>query len=253
MKTPEPHPPREAIRHMFRDDPEAAHDALDGYLEKRPCDALAHSLKAAVTFYHHVSTRMPEGPRAMLELVLTGKGIAFPAALKKKLETDLGRARAYARSHEPGNLLALTIVEGVKRDYLAMICQKWISSFECARLANRHARHLLQADPHSYDAYFVLALTEYMVHRIPAFVRAFTPIEGIRGDRVRAIRYCETSLRRGHYFQEFSRRLLVDLYLDEGRGGDALREMKILAEEFPGNAGIAKDFKKLSAAVLVQS
>jgi hypothetical protein len=232
---------------MFRDDPAGAHEALDHYLDAHPRDALAHSLNAAVSFYHHISNRMPEGPRETLALVLLGKGIPFPSALKRSVENDLGRARAYAKTAAPEELLALAIVEGVKRDYLAMVCQKWLASFESARLAAAHARHLLKVDPLAHDAYFVLAITEYMVHRIPAFLRPFTPIEGIRGDRPKAIKYCQMALESGHYLCEFARRLLVDLYLDEGRRHDALREMKILAGEFPHNAGIVKDLHKLTA------
>jgi hypothetical protein len=240
-------PRREALRHMFRADPDAAHDALDGYLETHPRDPLAHSLNAAVTFYHHISNRMPEGPRETLAMVLLGKGIAFPATLKKELELDLGRARTYAKGQCPADLLALAIVEGIKRDYLAMVCQKWMASFECARLASGHARHLLKIDPQAQDACFVRAMTEYMVHRIPGFLRPFTPIEGIRGDLHRAIRHCQAVLHAGHYFQEFARRLLVDLYLDDGNRAHALHEMRILAAEYPGNRGIVQDLRKLIA------
>jgi hypothetical protein len=169
--------------------------------------------------------------------------------LKKELEADLGKARAYAKGQCPGDLLALAIVEGIKRDYLAMVSQKWTASLECARLAAAHARRLLREDPDAHDAYFVLAITEYMIHRIPSFVRPFTPIEGVRGDRKKAMSYCQSALEGGHYFQEFARRLLVDLYLDEGDRAHALREMKVLAKEFPLNAGIVKDYKKLAAGV----
>jgi hypothetical protein len=231
---------------MFRDDPDAAHDTLDAYLDAHPRDPVAHSLNAAVTFYNHISNRMPEGPRETLAMVLLGKGIVFPAALRKELELDMGRARAYAKGNCRGDLLALAIVEGIKRDYLAMVSQKWVASFECARLASAHARHLLRIDPDAHDAYFVLAVTEYLVHRIPSIFRPLAPIEGIRGDRGRAMHYCRDVVNGGHYFQEFARRLLVDLYLDEGDRVHALREIKVLASEFPGNAGIMKDLRKLS-------
>jgi hypothetical protein len=239
-------PSREAVRHVFRNDPDAAHHVLDTYLDDHPRDPLAHSLNAAVTFYHHLSSRLPEGPRETLAFVLLGKGIAFPTELKKEVETDLGRARAYAKGHCPGHLLALAIVEGIKRDYLAMVSQKWMASFECARLAHSHARKLLRIEPQAHDAYFVLAITEYMVLRIPALLRPFTPIEGIRGDREKAMRYCQIVMESGHYFQEFARRLMVDLYLDEGDRVHALMEMKVLAAQFPGNAAFMKDLKKLS-------
>jgi hypothetical protein len=242
-------PRREALRHMFRNDPDGAHDALDTYLELYPRDPVAHSLNAAVTLYHHISTRMPEGPRETLALVILGKGIPFPIALKKELETDLGRARAYAKGQCPNDLLALAIVESVKRDYLAMVSQKWTASFDCARLAHSHARHLLRLDPHAHDAYFVLAITEYMVHRIPSILRPFTPIEGVRGDRRKAMRYCETVVESGHYFQEFARRLMVDLYLDEGDRPSAIRELTFLSNLFPTNVGFVKNLKKLTAGV----
>jgi tetratricopeptide (TPR) repeat protein len=247
MKQVDLGPRREALREMFRQDIDGAHELLDGYLDEHPKDALAHSLNAAVTFYHHISERMPEGPREMLAMVLLGKGVPFPAALRKSLEIDLGRARGYAVHEDAPDLLALAIVEGVKRDYLALVCKKWLESFDSARKANAHARHLLNIDPSADDAYFVLGMTEYMVHRIPSIIRPFAPIEGIRGELPKAIRYCQRALQSGNYFQEFARRLLVDLYLDEGRRADALTEIRRLADEFPENRGIVKDLNKISA------
>ena len=238
---------REAVRHMFRADIDAANDSLHKYLGEFPKDALGHSLCAAVGFYHHISERMPEGPREMLAAVLLGKGIPFPATLRKTVELELGRARAYANPCQGPGVLALAIVEGIKRDYLAMVSQKWVESFECARKASAHAHNLLKIDPEAHDAYFVLGMTEYMLHRIPGILRPLTPIQGVHGDVQKAIRYCETAERTGNYFQEFARRLLVDLYLDEGRRPDALQQIRKLSEEFPGNRGIAKDLRKLSA------
>jgi hypothetical protein len=43
--------------------------------------------------------------------------------------------------------------------------------------------------------------------------------------------------------------LLVDLYLDERDRTQALSKVKILAAEFPANAGTIKDLKKLNASV----
>jgi hypothetical protein len=240
-------PRREALRHMFRGDPDAAHDVLDLYLEQHPHDPVGHSLNAAVTFYHHLSTRMPEGPRETLALVLLGKAIPFPNDLKKELETDLGRARAYAKGNYPADILSLAIIESVKRDYLAMVSQKWMASFECARRAHTHARHLLKVAPDAHDAYFVLAITEYMVYRIPAILRPFSSIEGVRGDRRKAMRYCETVMETGHYFKEFARRLTVDLFLDAGDRPSAIRELSVLSTEFPTNTAFVKNLKKLTA------
>jgi hypothetical protein len=241
-------PRREALRMMFRDDPDGAHRTLNSYLDEFPKDALAHSLNAAVTFYHYVANRMPEGPRETLAMVLLGKGIKFPAGLKKELQADLGRARAYADDQCAGDLLALAIVESIKRDYLAMVSQKWRASLECARLAHAYALRLLKMDPSAEDACFVLAITEYMIHRIPLLLHPFTSINGVRGDRRKAIEYCRRVIKGGHYFEEFARRLLVDLYLDEGKRGQAVEELNILALQFPENAGIMKDLKKLSAS-----
>ena len=63
---------------MFRSDIGAAHEALAEYLEAHPRDALAHSLNGAITFYHHLSQHMPEGPRETLALVILGKGVPVP-------------------------------------------------------------------------------------------------------------------------------------------------------------------------------
>lgn len=131
---------REAIRHMFRADVEAARKALAVYLEAQPRDALAHSLSAAVTFYHHISEHMPEGPRETLALVILGKGVTSLPRSARVSRSIWGAPVVVRRPADPPNLLAMAIVEGVKRDYLALVCRKWLDSFECARRASSHAR-----------------------------------------------------------------------------------------------------------------
>jgi hypothetical protein len=171
----------------------------------------------AVAFYHYVSVRIPERETRSIVGVLLGPGIVMPQALQKDIGKTLRRAQALAA--HPGDasaVLALCIVEGVNRDGLALVSKHWSGSLAHAERAQMLARRLLEREPSAHDAYFVFGSTEYLVSRIPAPVRAFARIPGVAGDKKKAVRFCEIAAASGWYFQEFARRTLVNLYVEEG-------------------------------------
>jgi hypothetical protein len=81
-------------------------------------------------------------------------------------------------------------------------------------------------------------------------VRPFVHIPGVAGDKKKAVRFCEIAAASGWYFQEFARRTLVNLYVEEGRLADAAQLIGELAAEFPGNAMLRADRETLSSRLL---
>jgi hypothetical protein len=246
-------PLREAVRHLFNADLTSSQGALSGYLRDRPEDPLAHALAAAVPFYHYVSQRIPERQTQHIVGVLLGPGIAMPQALQKEIGATLRRTQALAarplavNPGDPNALLALCIAEGVNRDGLALVSKRWSASVAHAARAHAFARRLIEREPHAHDAYFVFGSTEYLMSRIPLAVRGFAGVPGVSGDRRKAIRFCQIASKSGWYFQEFARRTLVNLYVDEGRVSDAIKLLTELANEFPGSDLLRVDLDKLHA------
>ena len=51
----------------------------------------------------------------------------------------------------------------------------------------------------------------------------------------------------GCYFQDFARQILVTIYVEQRRMGDALRVVEDLAKDFPGNKGYRAELERLSS------
>jgi hypothetical protein len=249
MSSPFPEGPlRQAVRHLFNSDLASSQSVLGGYLREAPQDPLAHALTGAVAFYHYVALRIPERETRSIVGVLLGPGIVMPHALQKEIGKALRRAQTLAA--QPGDssaVLALCIVEGVNRDGLALVSKHWSAALAHAERAHLLARRLLEREPSAHDAYFVFGSTEYLVSRIPALVRPFAHIPGVAGDKKKAVRFCEIAAASGWYFQEFARRTLVNLYVEEGRLKDAVRLIGELVAEFPGNQMLRDDQVRLQA------
>ena len=252
MPSPFPEGPlRQAVRHLFNSDLESSRSVLAEYLREEPDDPLGHALMAAVVFYHYVSMRIPERETKSIVGVLLGPGIAMPPAMQKEIGSTLRRAQTLAaRNGDASTVLALCIVEGVNRDGLALVSKHWNASLAHAERANVLARKLLEREPAAHDAYFVFGSTEYLISRVPAPVRPFVRIPGIAGDKKKAVQFCEIAAASGWYFQDFARRTLVNLYVEEGRLSDAVTLIGELAAEFPGNAMLRADRETLSSRLL---
>jgi hypothetical protein len=244
-------PLRQAVRHLFNADHEASQSAVAGYLRQYPCDPLAYAVSAAVRFYHYVSLRLPERQTKSIVGVLLGPGLGMPQAMQKEIGAALRRAQTLAAAplasdpSDPNALLALSIAEGVNRDGLALVSKKWNASVAHAERAYTLARRLLERDPLAHDAYFVFGSTEYLVWRIPGPIRPFVRIPGVSGDKKKAIAFCQIAAKSGFYFQEFSRRTLVNLYVEEGKLVEAEHLLSELVVEFPGNHMLKADLQKL--------
>lgn len=249
MSSPFPEGPlRQAVRHLFNSDLASSQSVLGDYLREAPRDPLAHALMAAVVFYHYVSMRIPERETKSIVGVLLGPGIVMPPAMQKEIGSTLRRAQTLAKHNgDPSTVLALCIVEGVNRDGLALVSKHWNASLAHAERAHALARRLLEREPAAHDAYFVFGSTEYLISRIPAPVRPFVRVPGVSGDKKKAIRFCEIAAASGWYFQEFARRTLVNLYVEEGRLADAAQLIGELAAEFPGNPMLRVDRERLQA------
>jgi hypothetical protein len=240
-------PLRDAMRHLFNSDPDAAHASIARHLSEAPSDPLAHAISAAVSFYHYVSLHVEERDAPTVISVLLGSGVAMPRPLQKEIGTVLRRVQTMA-AESPENLsslLALCITESINRDGLALVSKRWQPALAHARRAHAMARALIDRDPSAHDADFVFGFTEYLVSRVPSALREFARIPGVAGDRRKAIVHCRVAAASGWYFQEFARRTLVNLYVDEGRQPEALTILGGLVEEFPGSALLRLDWEKL--------
>jgi hypothetical protein len=237
-------PLRVALRHLFNSEFEESLEVLKRYVAVCPHDPLGHALSAAVPFYHFVGNRLqPHGSASMQELII-GKSIDLPPNFAQ-INDFLQQARRFTQN-DPNSLLALCIVEAIERDALGLFHKRWMASLKHAQAAAMHARRLLDTDPKAYDAYYVIGFSEYILSQLPAFIRPFTRIPGIVGQKSRAIQFLEAAARSGRYLQDFARQMLVTIFLEERRPNDAVKVLETLAKDFPGNDGYSTELQKLT-------
>jgi hypothetical protein len=239
-------PLREAMRQLFNSDLTASETAVAAYRRDVPEDPLGSAIAAAVRFYHYVSMRIPERDTPSIVGVLLGSGVPMPAAMQKEIGASLRLTQKLAGAADNVNsILALSIVESVNRDGMAIVSKRWGAALAHAEKAHELAGRMLRCDPSAHDAYFVLGSTEYLLSRIPSAVRGFIGVRGASGDKKKAIAYCLKGAESGWFFQEFARRTLVNLYMEDNRLAEAAEVLGELAAEFPGNPMLRGDLLKL--------
>jgi hypothetical protein len=237
-------PLRAALRHLFNSEFEESLEVLKKYVAECPEDPLGYALSAAVPFYHFVGRRLrPHGASSIKEMIV-GRNMDAPPDMRQMNEW-LQQARRVAKDDEK-SLLALSIVEAIKRDALGLFHKRWMPSLQHAKAATTYARQLLEKNAQAYDAYYIIGFSEYVIAQVPGFIRPFAKIPGIAGQKSRAIEFLEAAARSGRYMQDFARQMLVTIYLEERRTKDAVRVLEGLKADFPDNAGYRTELERLT-------
>lgn len=241
---------RSAISLFFDGDIGASRAFLEAYLREQPGDALAHALAAAVEFYEGLLRWLLAGGDLSIGSLMRGQRVEIGNMQLEAMTSSLKRADILAKSmledrdRSDMGIFALSIAGGIRRDYNALVLNRWTTSLHYAQEVNSLGRRLLKTDPQAHDAYCIFAWSEYLISCVPAFVRPFAKIPGISGNRTKAIKFCEVSSKSGCYSREFAMCLLVALYSAEGQEEDALRVISEIARQYPKNAIIGEELKR---------
>jgi hypothetical protein len=241
---------RPAITLFFDEDIGASRAFLGSHLQAHPDDALAHALTAAVEFYEDLVSWLLAGADLSIGGLMRGQRMEIGNKRRELVMSSLRRADLLAKpllGDQDGadmGIFALSVAGGIRRDYNALVLNRWKSSLHYAQEVNLLGRKLLKTDPQAHDAYCIFAWSEYLISRVPAVVRPFAKIPGIAGNRAKAIRFCEVSSKTGSYSREFAMCLLVALYSEEGRTKDALRVVSKLARQYPKNSIIGEELRR---------
>jgi hypothetical protein len=245
---------RPAIESFFREESDAGRVFLETHLKAVPKDALAWALGAAIEFYDVVIDWMIGGAEITPGSLLRGKKLQISDEKAQRIQKLLGKAEEFG-SHllsgpatEDMAYAALSISSGVRRDYEALVLGQWKASLAHAQETNLMGRKLLKANPKAHDAYCIFGWSEYLISRVPSAVRPLVRIPGITGDRAKAIKFCEVSVKSGQYYREFAMCLLVALYTEEGKTAEAIGVLSDLSLAFPTNRTVAAELTRRRSA-----
>jgi len=154
----------------------------------------------------------------------------------KQLEKDAASVNA---------LLAMTMVDGLRADYAALIERKDGASLSYTKKGRRSAERLLMVDSGCYDAYLALGVENYLLGTKPAPLRWILRAGGANTDRNEGLRELELTAKGGHFLKPFAKLLLAVAALRRHDHENAKLILSELHREFPHNLVFERELARL--------
>jgi hypothetical protein len=174
--------------------------------------------------------------------------------LRGNFDRALDRAEALARVRLQKNtkdrdaLFGMTLVFGLRADYLSLIEKRNFASLRATRQASMWADELLAVDPACYDAFLARGIGRYIVGSLVAPVRWLLRFGGLEGDKKAGLDDLQVAAERGHYLAPFARILLAIAYVRERDTAHARQILASLDQDFPKNPLFAREMARLETA-----
>jgi len=148
---------------------------------------------------------------------------------------NLGKAQLSRDPRDRDALLGMTLINGLRADYAALIEKKSLSSLHYTKDSSVWAKQLLDADPNCYDAHLAGGISRYIVGSMSAPVRWILRMGGVPGDKAGGIAELQSVAANGRLLAPFARILLAIAYVrdkDQSRAREVLLSLK---KDFPNN------------------
>lgn len=242
-----------ALHQMYDSKFNASRQTLSAYSAANPADPLAYSLLAA----SYLFSELQRGGALTNNLLSDDRRVdqAGNNRVDPTVTAALNEAASQARLHaqalltlnsrDSNALLALCIVSGVQRDYLALVQHKMRESYEYIKESEGYANQLLQADPKAYDAYLTKGFTEYLVASLPFYLRWPMKLDNVTGTKQQGLEDLRIAADSGCYLKPFAQLLLAMFYLREKQQGQTERLLAQLTQEYPENQSFQQELQKL--------
>jgi tetratricopeptide (TPR) repeat protein len=186
----------------------------------------------------------------------------MPAADRNTFLRYIGESQAFSRAilkESPGDRDAryfLGAAHGALAAFALTIDHDKRETFRQGRQAYQYHVGIVMDQPDYYDAYVTLGLYEYVVAKLPWYVKWIAQIAGYKGTQERSFKYLRTAATRSRFASVNARNLLVVLCLREKLYDEALQNAQFLHSEYPRNfllhlnvAQILKEMNRLDQAV----
>src|SRR5260370_10421453 len=132
-------------------------------------------------------------------------------------------------------LLAMTMVDGLRADYAALIERKVGASLSYTKRGRKSAEKLLMVNSGCYDAYLALGVENYILGIKPAPLRWILRAGGANTNPDEGLRELELTAERGHFLRPFAKLLLAVAALRRNDHENAKLFLGELHREFPHN------------------
>lgn len=168
----------------------------------------------------------------------------------KNFEDATAKARALAarrlkqNKHDPEGLYAMTLSAGMQSDADSMLLKKHYDALKHLKEANSSAEILLADHPDAYDVYVAPGIAYYVIGSLSGSARFILWFGGIHGDKALGMSKVGKTADNGNYLKPFAQILLALSARREKKNELALKNLKELTEEFPGNAVYESEYAK---------
>jgi len=243
-----------AITHLYNARFDLSRQTLSAYTTVHPADPLAYSLMAASYLFSDldrsgalqkdVFSDAHIRPAANDPSAQPTKG-ALGETIKKARE--LSQAALRQNPTDENTLLAMVIVSGVQRDYLALVERRYRESYEYIKESQGYASRLLKINPSAYDAYFTQGFTEYLIGSMPFFLRWFMKMDDIVCTKEQGLQDLRVAADQGQYLKPFAQILLAMFYLREKQELKTEKLLTQLTNEYPENKTFRRELEKVRA------
>ncbi len=158
---------------------------------------------------------------------------------------DLAKSRLSRDARDRDALLAMTLANGLRSDFAALIEKRNFASLHYTREATAWAQQLLAADPSCYDAHLAGGVSRYIVGSMVAPVRWMLRLGGVPGDKSGGIAELQITAAQGHLLAPFARILLAIAYVREKELPRARELLQGLQQDFPDNPLFGREMARL--------
>jgi hypothetical protein len=156
----------------------------------------------------------------------------------------LAAVRLKQNKHDPEGLYAMTLSAGMQSDADSMLLKKHYDALKHLKEANANAELLLADHPDAYDVYVAPGIAYYVIGSLSGSARFILWFGGVHGDKALGMSKVEKTADNGNYLKPFARILLALSARREKKNELALKNLKELTEEFPGNTVYESEYAK---------
>jgi len=172
-------------------------------------------------------------------------------AQRARFEQTLDRAETMAKSRlsqnprDEDSLLAMTLANGLRSDFAALIEKRNLASLHYTKEATTWADQLIAVDPTCYDARLAGGVSRYIVGSMAAPIRWILRVGGVAGDKEGGIAELQTTAAKGLLLAPFARILLSIAYVREKDFSRARDMLQSLQKDFPDNTLFGHELARL--------
>ena len=168
----------------------------------------------------------------------------------KAFEEATVKARALAavrlkqNKRDPEGLYAMTLSAGMQSDADSMLLKKHYDALKHLKEANANAEVLLADHPDAYDVYVAPGVAYYVIGSLSGSARFILWFGGVHGDKSLGMSKVGKTAENGNYLKPFAQILLALSARREKKTELAVKNLKELTEEFPGNPVYESEYAK---------